>query len=86
MSKMLRDYTFKLLGRTELVDGVPYWSKTKTTEARLMATPFCNCHPFELLTDSVAYALETGDLEGLVITGLTPRAKREKLLMEEYKP
>jgi hypothetical protein len=86
MSRLLGDYTLKLMGRTELVDGIPYWSKTKTTEARPMASPFCNCHPFELLTDSVAYALETGDSEGLVITGLTPKAKREKLLMEEYKP
>jgi hypothetical protein len=86
MSKLLRNYTIKLLARTELVDGVPYWSTTKTTEARPMANPFCSCHPFELLTDSVAYVLETGDFEGLVITGLTPRAKLDKILMEEYKP
>jgi hypothetical protein len=50
-----------------------------------MAYPFCSCHPFELLTDSVAYVLETGDLNGLVITGETPKAKLDRLLLEEYK-
>jgi hypothetical protein len=85
VSKLLRNYTIKLLARTELVDGVPYWSATKTAEARPMAYPFCTSNPFELLTDSVAYVLLSGDLNGLVITGLTPKAKLDKLLMEEYK-
>jgi hypothetical protein len=85
MSKLLRQYTSKLLARTELVDGVPYWSKTKTREAKPMAYPFCTSHPFELLTDSVAYVLETGDLNGLVIIGETPKAKLDRLLLEEYK-
>ena len=83
MSKVMRTYLTKLLARLEMRKGEPYWSATKTTPARPMAQPFCNCHPFELLTDSVAYVLESGDMEGIVVLGLTPKAKKEQHLIKE---